>query len=85
MVDHYKSEYLVKISASCVQGLGHSKASKFQGIFVWTDRISRTTELFVTKPGDGVVMHPISQHAIQKDCFAIFKVKVTARAPKIKI
>jgi len=30
-------------------------------------------------------MHPISQHAIQKDCFAIFKVKVTARAPKIKI
>ena len=65
----------------CIQGQDHSEGSVCQWLF---DDIFWTTEHFVTKLGM-VVQHREPECHAEKKLFAIFKVKVTARAHMIKI
>ena len=56
---------------------------KGQNVNVCPDDILQTTEHCVTKLS--IVMHHHELERMQKDWFAIFQVKVTARADMIKI
>ena len=84
IVQHHKRECPVEKLDYCIQGQGHSEDSVvsecFSGWYIWI------TEHFVTKLGMVMQHHePECQAERKKKMFAIFKVKVTARAHMIKI
>ena len=63
----------------CIQGQGHSEVSKCQCLSRYLlNRLTFTTKL-------GIVKHHHELECMQEDWFAIFKVKVIARAYMIKI
>ena len=81
MIGYHRPERLVEKVDYCLQGQSHSEGSKCRCLSRWYF-LNRQT--FCTKLG--IVMHhnELECHA-KKKSFAIFKVKVTARARMIKI
>ena len=72
-------EFLVKILDYCIQGQGHSEGSKCQCLSRWY-LLNRLTFCYQTLYRDA--SH--DPECLQKAWFAIFKVKVVARAYMIK-
>ena len=67
----------------CVQGPGQSEGSKVNECLSGLYLLNRRT--FVTKLGIVMWRHEPECHTEGKKIFAIFKVKVTARAHMVKI
>ena len=83
MVHHHKPEYLVEKLDYCIQGQGHSEFSRYQWMLTLSRWYLLNVQTFCRQTWYGDASSWAS--VMQKDWFAVFKVKVTARAHMIRI